>query len=135
MNKEEYKQKLTKSGLFSPEEIAKNADFAWKIIENGMTAADLTKIIEQTEKPVLVRMRVHDGLIELKAHVEALQGSLRRKEDWLELRRLTVRGKRIATRVGDNEMRKYFGVLFNTASTYLGLPGDKDQREESYALT
>lgn len=100
-----------------------------------MNPKDFAKIIRQAEKQVPIEMRAHYRLLELQAQMEVLIGNRKRKEDWLELRRLAGCGKRIAIRFGDHEMRRYFGVIFNTASTYLELPGDRDQRGETYALT
>lgn len=100
-----------------------------------MNLKDFAKIIRKAEKQISVQVRAHDLLFKLRLRVEALNGSLRKKEDWLELRRLAKHGKRIAKRFSDPQMTKYFGVLFNTSSTYLGLPGDCDQKGEAYALT
>lgn len=101
-----------------------------------MNPRNFAKIIKQAEKQVPIQARAHDRLIQLRLSMDALlNGPLGAREKWLEIRKLARHGKRIAVRFKDREMRKCFGILFNTASTYLSLPGDHDQGEETYALT
>ena len=67
-----------------------------------MKPSDFAKIIKQAEKQVPVEVRAHDHLLNLRFRVETLHVALRKKEDWLELRRLSKRGKRIAIRFKDH---------------------------------
>jgi len=99
-----------------------------------MNQRDLARLMKKAEKQVPIEARVQDRLLRLGHRIEAIQQALEKKEDWIEIRRLARHGKRIASRFKDNPSRKYFGVLFNTVSTYLGLPGDRDQRVEAYRL-
>ena len=99
-----------------------------------MDVKEFKKIIRKAEKQISIKTRTNDRLLSLRRRVEILLKPSMKKEDWLEIRKLARHGKRIATWFGDHEMRKYFGGLFNTASTYLDLHGDSEQREEAYAL-
>lgn len=105
----------------------------------AMDLQALGELMMQAEKKVSIEARALDFLRRLKVRVddfiESSPESLMTREDWLELCRLARHGKRIAIRFDVAGMRTYFGVLLNTASTYLGLPGDRDQRQEAYALT
>lgn len=111
-----------------------------------MSPQELARIFREAERQVPIEVRARSRLTELEYQVEfyikeleAGSGGrftrLKRGEIWLKIRKLTRHGKRIATRFKEEQAKKFFGVLFNTASVYLGLPVDRDWQAEAYALT